>query len=43
MVGEAAVSPVLENGMVTATKTTIRNITRRAEAEKQVEEFERKL
>jgi PAS domain S-box-containing protein len=35
MVGEAAVSPVLENGTVSATKTTIRNITRRAEAEKE--------
>ena len=34
MVGEAAVSPVMDKGVVSATKTTIRNITRRAEAEK---------
>ena len=34
MVGEAAVSPVLEKGVVSATKTTIRNITSRADAEK---------
>ena len=38
--GEAAVSPVIAKGEVTATKTTIRNITSRADAEK--EEYFRK-